>query len=404
MIIQRDIFPQKGSISESKPQFALPVMNQTASIYESQTFTAGTDFTIPAGAASASVTIHLSVAPILGNNGRTGYKGNSTLVLGGALATTLTTEVSFIANSDNSGGDVTTLTNGQYMVDYEAGVIYGKRVDNGTTGTVAYNYWADITASTTATTSNVNITAVAGMPVQTVGTGILGVGLMDGDLDTITFEQIGTDADNNSRVSLPSASRNSVFNGTTWDRMRSGQVTPTATLTGFANSLPWAVYHSSPTVRTTGQGGPLEANTAGALNVDETMAAQAEDNVNGVFAEAIKPLATATYSWTLFQNLGANATLNVKSTAGSIKSIYCHNLAASPTYIQIHKTATTPAGGAVPALTFLVPAGGVALIDSAFLGDNGYFCTTGIAFAYSTTEFTFTAATAANQVTQIMFI
>lgn len=197
---------------------------------------------------------------------------------------------------------------------------------------------------------------------------------------------------------------NSVFNGTTWDRLRSAIVAVTSTLTGFVNSLPWTIYNATPTVRTEAQGGPLQADSSGNLKGVEQYSAQAEDNTNGVFAEAIKPLAVSTYSWTLFQNLGANATLNVKSTAGSIKSIYCHNLASSPAYIQIHKTATTPTGGVTPALSFLVPANGITLIDGQYLGENGYFCTTGIAFAYSTTEITYTAGTAGNQVTQIMYI
>ena len=120
-------------------------------------------------------------------------------------------------------------------------------------------------------------------------------------------------------------------------------------------------------------------------------------------AVAVKPLPASTYSWTRFQNLGANATLNVKATPGSVKSIYCHNLNASARYIQIHKTATTPAGGAVPELSFLVPANGVVLIDGSYLGENGYYCTTGIAFAFSTTEATYTAGAAADQMSHIMY-
>lgn len=55
------------------------------------------------------------------------------------------------------------------------------------------------------------------------------------------------------------------FNGTTWDRNRSGVVTPSATMAGIQNTLPWAVYNATPPARTEGQGGPLQATTGGLL-------------------------------------------------------------------------------------------------------------------------------------------
>lgn len=351
MNIQRDTYPTRGSESEARPQWAMPTLNQTASAFKNTTFIAGTDFTIPAGSANAIVTIQLPFAPIVGTQGRTAIPNTTTLVLGGALATTLTTEIPF-SGLDGGGPNTALLVlAGQFMVDYETGTLTGKRVDTGTTGTVAYSYWVP--------SSDLNIASI------TVGSNLTQI------------------------------------NGAT---VTAGINAPSTSQSGTQDVLPYAVYNATPTVRTEAQAGVLQANTAGALNVDETMAAQAENNTDGVFAEAIKPLATSTYSWTLFQNLGANSTLNVKSSAGSIKSVYCHNIGASPAYIQIHKTSTTPAGGAVPALTWLLPAGGVTQIDGQVLGENGYFCATGIAFGFSSTESTYTAGTAANQVTQIMWI
>ena len=183
----------------------------------------------------------------------------------------------------------------------------------------------------------------------------------------------------------------------------SGTTTPSAITNGEQNVLADAVYNSSAPSPANGQRVNLQANSAGALNVDETLAAQAEDNTNGVFAEAMKPLATSTYSWTAFQNLGANATLNVKSTTGNVKSLFCHNLGGTQAYIQLHNTATTPGGGATPAWTFPVAANGWTLIGDDFWGENGQNFATGIAFAFSTTETTYTAGTAANQVTQILY-
>lgn len=147
MNVTRNIFPKKNNVNQASPEFAIPTIEQTAAEFTNETFTAGTHFTVPAGAAAASVKIKLPVAPILGNFGRTGSFGNSSLVLAGAIATTLAAEVAFVADTNNQGGDVTGLANGEFMVDYEAGIIYGKRADNATTGTAAYDYWASGSAN-----------------------------------------------------------------------------------------------------------------------------------------------------------------------------------------------------------------------------------------------------------------
>jgi hypothetical protein len=60
-------------------------------------------------------------------------------------------------------------------------------------------------------------------------------------------------------------SRSTIWNGATYDRLRSGAVAPAAALTGWTNTIPFAVYNSAPTVRTEGQGGPLQSTAQGAL-------------------------------------------------------------------------------------------------------------------------------------------
>jgi hypothetical protein len=50
-----------------------------------------------------------------------------------------------------------------------------------------------------------------------------------------------------------------------------------ATLTGFLNTLPWAVYNATPTPRTEGQGGPLQADANG--NLKSTL--QSYDSASG---------------------------------------------------------------------------------------------------------------------------
>jgi hypothetical protein len=72
------------------------------------------------------------------------------------------------------------------------------------------------------------------------------------------------------------------FNGTTWDRIKAGITAVTSTLTGFLNTLPWAVFHTTPTVRTNNQGGPLEADANGNLLVSQATKQAGEDITNDV--------------------------------------------------------------------------------------------------------------------------
>lgn len=175
-------------------------------------------------------------------------------------------------------------------------------------------------------------------------------------------------------------------------------------MTPWLNTLPWAVYNATPTTRTEGQGGTLQADTAGSLLNRETYAPGAEDNSNGVYATAPKPQAGSTYSWTLFQNLGANATLNVKASSGNVFAVQMSNVSGGTRYFQLHNTATTPAGAAVPAYSSpAIPPGGSFVLDASFWGAIGRNFTTGIAFACSTTEATYTAATATDHNTHIQY-
>ena len=157
------------------------------------------------------------------------------------------------------------------------------------------------------------------------------------------------------------------------------------------------VYNSVVPTITDGDGEPLQLDVNGNLKVVEQFASAAEDNTNGVISGAQKPLAVTTYSPSLFTNFGANVTLNVKASAGNVFSLYARNLNAAVRFVQLHNTATTPAGGAVPLLSFpMAVLTGEKVLDHSFFSHGGIFFSTGIAFGFSTTEGTYTAATAAD--------
>lgn len=116
------------------------------------------------------------------------------------------------------------------------------------------------------------------------------------------------------------------------------------------------------------------------------------------------PPAVSTYSPTLFSNLGANATLNVKATAGNVFSLTCHNENAAERYVQLHNTATVPSTGVtVPIYSFLVPALSQIVIGNDFFTQAGVHFATGIAFAFSTTKDVYTAGTASEQSTWVLY-
>lgn len=117
-----------------------------------------------------------------------------------------------------------------------------------------------------------------------------------------------------------------------------------------------------------------------------------------------KPAASSTNSPTIFTNFGANATLNVKASVGNVLSTLCQNLNASMRYLQLHNTATVPAGGAVPVISIPIQGSTTTVIGSDFYTLAGVNFSTGIAFAFSTTSGTYTAGTASDQMTTVCYV
>lgn len=129
-----------------------------------------------------------------------------------------------------------------------------------------------------------------------------------------------------------------------------------------------------------------------------------EDETNNLLATIHKKLASANYSASLFTDFGANVTLNVKATAGNIFAVTCRNYNGANRFLQLHNTATTPAGGAVPRDKFLIPPGQQIIIGNDYFQQEGIHYTNGIAFAFSTTERTYTAGVAGDQDTTMIYI
>lgn len=207
-----------------------------------------------------------------------------------------------------------------------------------------------------------------------------------------TVVSSGADGVSNTQNATTTSARLSGFNGTTWDRLRAGITAVTGTLTGMLNTLPWAVYNATPTVRTEGQGGPLQTNENGDVRTTLGTLLGGEDQTNNVIAVVDKPIAGNTYTGTKTQN-NAFTTLNLKATPGNVLGFRVINTTASARYFQLHNTATTPAGGATAQEKFLIPAGGQLVVGRADLPVGGLFFSVGIAYAVSTVASTYTAGT-----------
>lgn len=140
------------------------------------------------------------------------------------------------------------------------------------------------------------------------------------------------DAESNTQTTLSRiGSRLFGFNGTTWDRLRTALTTPSATLTGILNVLGWAVYHASPTARTEGQGGPLEAMTDGSLRTTE-------QTVPGYSSHRSQNISSAT---------------NIKSGAGVFHTLA---LGAGVANATLTYTDDTGAGGGAVLYKYTCPA------------------------------------------------
>lgn len=135
-----------------------------------------------------------------------------------------------------------------------------------------------------------------------------------------------------------------------------------------------------------------------------------EDLTNQVLGTQRKPIASSTYSGTVYTALTQVTKANVKASTGNVFSIYITNDNAAVRYFQLHNKATAPAATEVPLFSFKVPAGtannpGVLELGTEFFGDGGYNFATGIGWAISTTMATFTdSATNTEHIPVITYI
>lgn len=122
-----------------------------------------------------------------------------------------------------------------------------------------------------------------------------------------------------------------------------GRSTPSVEFRDIINALGWAIYNATPTTRSEGQGGPLQADLKGNLNVNLGTKVAGEDQTNDVLK------AEQQFAYT---NITTQTTTTIKSGAGLLHNIIINTPVASAVVTVYDNTA----GSGTLIGTFTLPA------------------------------------------------
>lgn len=158
------------------------------------------------------------------------------------------------------------------------------------------------------------------------------------------------------------------YNGTTWDRMRSGQTGNSTTVTGIINNISMGRYNASPTARTEGQFGVLQTDSAGNLNINLGTTVSGENQTtNRLMIE---------HAYT-YARMSAATTTTHFSGAGFLQSITVNKAVAAGTITIYDNTAGS--GTIVGVITF----GAALLSDPPHTAIYNVFINTGLTIVTS---------------------
>lgn len=122
----------------------------------------------------------------------------------------------------------------------------------------------------------------------------------------------GGDAVSNTQNELESSSRISGFNGTTWDRIRTGITSVATSVLGYLNVIAVTIYRATPISRTDGQSGPIEGDGLGNVKTTQATNTAGEDIINDV----MKVEQRFSYA-----NMTTQTTTVIKGASGFLHSI-----------------------------------------------------------------------------------
>src|SRR3954452_22829039 len=127
---------------------------------------------------------------------------------------------------------------------------------------------------------------------------------------------------------------------------------------------------------------------------------EGEDQATHVMGVFTKPVASAAYSPSRSTSFGTAVTAVARASAGAVVASYASNANAAVRYFQLHNVASALSGGETPITSIPIPAGtannpGTPILMSEFYAPSSYHGT-GVTWAVSTTNATYTAATASD--------
>jgi hypothetical protein len=107
---------------------------------------------------------------------------------------------------------------------------------------------------------------------------------------------------------------------------------------------------------------------------------------------------------TVARYVGSSAGAAAKGSAGNILGLYACNENSANRYLQLFNLNVAPSGGATPLISYLLfGSGGQIILDSAYFAGAGLAFSTGIAWGFSSTKTTYTAATASDCVVEVLY-
>jgi len=183
-----------------------------------------------------------------------------------------------------------------------------------------------------------------------------------------------------------------------------GTTTVATPAANIANSLPWAVYNATPTVRLEGQGGPLQTNSSGDLHSNLNTLLAGEDQTNGGLAQFRKPVSVSNYSATFSDiSTALEASSVSRNTSANLVALWGRLDSTAPSatyYIQVLNASSLPADGAVTHLINPLKIVHVNGVDDYFSYSDiipqeyPIYASTGVVVCISTTEFNKTISSA----------
>lgn len=118
---------------------------------------------------------------------------------------------------------------------------------------------------------------------------------------------------------------------------------------------------------------------------------QGINSSNGAIPTAQAYSGNAQFLTSLYTAYGASNCNVVGSSVATVFSVYAINAsAAAGRFLQLHNVATVVASGAVPKLTFAVPAAPSSIVRDPNSLAGGQAFTLGVVYAWSSTPFSFT--------------